>query len=167
MKDLNRYIRKRLLIALVLTIMLPLGIFMTIFGAITHRFVMMGFGIAFIVLGFYAMPVAWVHYGGKRRLKVIYRLIEEENFYTVSTIASHLSLKERDVNSDINNLILYGFLKGYIFRNGVLEVNTNKKQSPNDSIKMPCPACGGKMNFNGVNFVCPYCGNVSAPEDKQ
>lgn len=160
MKELKKYIAKKLLIALLLTILLPLGIFMIIYGAINGKGVMLGFGIAFTVIGFYGCPIAWIHYSSKVRLRTVLRLIEQENFYSSEQIAAHLSLKEADVVRDINDLILCGFLKGYVFKDGVLRLNTFKKQTEKDVLKRPCPNCGGLAAYNGIDFVCPYCGSV-------
>ncbi len=160
MKELKRYTAKRLFVALLLTVFLPLGIFMIIYGASKGMGAVLGFGIAFTVLGFYGCPIAWIHYSSKTRWRTILRLIEQENFYSSEQIAAHLSLKETDVVRDINDLILYGFLKGYVFKDGVLRLNTFKKQSEKDVLKRPCPNCGGLASYNGIDFVCPYCGSV-------
>ena len=139
MKELKRYTAKRLFVALLLTVFLPLGILMIVYGAYKRMGVVLGFGIAFTVLGFYGCPFAWIHYSSKTRWRAILRLIEQENFYSSEQIAAHLSLKETDVVRDINDLILYGFLKGYVFKDGVLRLNTFKKNPKRTCLKDLAP----------------------------
>lgn len=165
MKELKKYAAKRLFIALLLTVLLPLGVFMIIYGASKGKGAVLGFGIAFAVIGFYGCPIAWVSYSSKTRWRTLLRLIEQENFYSSEQIAAHLSLKESDVARDINDLILHGFLKGYVFKDGILRLNTFKKQSEKDVLKRPCPNCGGLAAYNGIDFVCPYCGSVFYAND--
>ena len=72
MKELKRYTAKRLFVALLLTVFLSLGIFMIIYGAYKGMGAVLGFGIAFTVLGFYGCPIAWIHYSSKTRLTDIF-----------------------------------------------------------------------------------------------
>lgn len=160
MKELKKYTTKRLFVALLLTAFLPLGVFMIIYGASKGMGTVLGIGIGLAVVGFYGCPIAWVQYSSKTRWRTLLRLIEQENFYSSEQIAAHLSLKESDVARDINDLILHGFLKGYVFKDGILRLNTFKKQSEKDVLKRPCPNCGGLAAYNGIDFVCPYCGSV-------
>ena len=63
--------RRCLLAAILLSVALPAGILMIIFGATGQRYVLMTFGIVFTVAGFYGMPMVWVRYGSYFPLRAI------------------------------------------------------------------------------------------------
>ena len=65
-KSLKKSMRRCLLAAILLSVALPAGILMIIFGATGQRYVLMTFGIVFTVAGFYGMPMVWVRYGISR-----------------------------------------------------------------------------------------------------
>ena len=140
MKTFKRDSSVKLMVAILLTIFLPAGILGIIFGASKHITILLIAGIIATVLGFYGAPIAWIGVGTIKSNGVILNLIENENI--------------------INQLILKGYLKGYLFKNDILEINTNQKQTGDVREKTKCPNCGGPMEFDGINYVCSYCGNV-------
>ena len=163
MKKLKKSIRLKLLVAILFSIFLPTGILFIIFGAGKSTFMLVA-GIIMAVLGFYGTPMIWISFANSKRLMTVLRLIENEHIYKVSDLASQLSYKERQINETINILIHNGYLTGYLFHDGVLEINTNKKQT-GQAKTMKCPTCGGLMEFDGIHYVCKYCGYVT-DEDK-
>ena len=164
MDKINRDVRGWFFIALTFSLLLPFGVFGIIFGAVNGITALLVIGITAAAVGFYGCPFAWIAYAGRRRLRVVLRLILNENVYSVEEIASHLSVQESSVTDDVNALIRGGFLKGFLFKNGFLVLNTNCKQQESDALKKQCPACGGRMVYNGVNYVCDYCGPVEENE---
>lgn len=164
MKELKHSVTGRLLLALLLTLFLPLGVFGIIYGASAGIKPVLIVGIIAAVVGFYGCPMSWIAYAGRKRLVVILNLIVNENVYSIEEMAAHLSVKPEQITTDVNTLIINGYLKGYLFKDGFLVLNTNRKQQKSDGIKKECPNCGGRMEYNGVNYVCEYCGYVEQNE---
>lgn len=160
MKAFKRDSSIKLMVAILLTIFLPAGILGIIFGASKGITMLLVAGIIATVLGFYGAPIAWVNFGSFKSNGVILNLIENENIYTVEDLASQTMRKSDEVRNSINQLILKNYLKGYLFKNDILEINTNQKQTGDVREKAKCPNCGGPMEFDGINYVCSYCGNV-------
>lgn len=160
MKTFKRDSSVKLMVAILLTVFLPAGILGIIFGASKHITILLIAGIIATVLGFYGAPIAWIGVGTIKSNGVILNLIENENIYTVTDLASQTMRKPDEVRNSINQLILKGYLKGYLFKNDILEINTNQKQTGDVREKTKCPNCGGPMEFDGINYVCSYCGNV-------
>lgn len=154
----------KLILAIAFSIMLPAGIIGIILGATNGITSVMVIGIVFTVLGFYGAPICWISYGEHRGRGVVLRMIEQEHIYSVKDIATQVFKNEKEVTAIINKLILDGSLNGYIFRNGYIEVNTNKKQTGIITDKIKCPNCNGPMEFDGINYVCSYCGNAIKKE---
>lgn len=77
MKNYFSVVKSVLIVSLVLTIMLPAGILMIIFGAGKNT-LMFVFGIVFTVAGFYGAPIIWIKYGDCKRKAFVYRLITSE-----------------------------------------------------------------------------------------
>ena len=67
-KSLKKSMRRCLLAAILLSVALPAGILMIIFGATGQRYVLMTFGIVFTVAGFYGMPMARWKTGFMKRI---------------------------------------------------------------------------------------------------
>lgn len=118
-------------------------------------------GILLVVFGFYGSPISWSNYSKKKSLRVVLRLILNENLYSVEELSEQTNKRKREIVSMINTLILKEYLTGYKFKGEILELNTNKKQSAKVTRKQKCDVCGGMMKFDGVHFVCEYCGNVT------
>lgn len=161
MKNYNSAVTKMLILAFVLTIFLPAGILLIIFGAGNNTF-MLVCGIVMTVLGFYGSPISWGKYADCKHKAFVYRLITSENMYTVEDISAQTTYPPEKVTDYINSLISKGYITGFFFKAGKLILNTNKKQTEDTSVKIKCPACGGKMRYDGLNYVCEYCGHVES-----
>ncbi len=162
MDKLNKSIRAKLFIAILFTVFLPAGILSIIFGAIKGLTFLLVAGIIMTVLGFYGTPIIWVNYAEQKKLRVVLRLIVNENIFSVEELSAQLLMNQKNVTSYINSLIVKGYLTGFLFKDGVLKPNTNKKQAqaPKVKRKMKCEQCGGVMVFDGAQFVCEYCGHI-------
>ena len=161
MEKLNSKIKLLFFVALIFSIMLPAGILQIIFGAINNITPILVLGIIFVVLGFYGTPLWWINYANKKRLKTVLNLILNEHIYSVSELSEQLSKNPKEISAIINQLIVGGYLTGYLFKNNeTLIYNTNQPQTKKNSLKSKCPNCGAMMESNGVNFVCEFCGFV-------
>lgn len=156
----NKKVRQNLIMAIFLTLFFPIGVFGIIFGAANHITALLVVGIILTVLGFYGAPICWSTYGNKKSLDVYLRLILFENIYSLDDIATQTNTNKETVKQNILNLIQKGYLKGYILREDYLELNTNQKQSANTKKTAKCNNCGGTMTFDGINYVCEYCGHT-------
>ena len=159
MDKLKKSITTKLVFAILLTIFFPVGIVAICMGAGKSTLVLI-LGIIGVVFGFYGAPILWINYANQKSLLRILDLILNENLYTVSDIASQIAQNENVVTQNINTLIVQGYLKGYIFKDGVLYLNTNKKQTAKNVDKIKCDSCGGQMVFDGVKYVCEYCSST-------
>ncbi len=146
--------------ALGLSIGFPIGVICIVFGAIKGIVAMLVIGILLAVAGFYVMPILWVKYGEKRSYRTILRLILEEHIYTVQGLCNQTNKNPNHIRYVINYLIMREYLTGFLFHEDVLELNRNKKQEAKNARTTKCGNCGGLMQFDGVNYVCDYCGNV-------
>ncbi len=160
MDKYKRDLKILLAFSLILTIGFCVGIFGIIFGAVKGFSALLIIGIVLTVVGFYGMPIIWLAYGQTKSYQIVLSLILDQNIYSVADISNQLSLNQKNVNAIIYKLIQKEYLVGYIFKNGVLELNRNVKQEKRHSEKIKCPNCSGFMDFDGVNYVCQYCGNV-------
>lgn len=156
----NKKLISNLIISIMLTIFFPIGVLGIIFGATKHITILLVFGIILTILGFYVSPVMWGVYGNTKSLKIVLNLIVNEYMYSVSDIATHLNKSEEEIRTKISTLIEKGYLKGYIYKDGFLELNTNKKQTGEHTKTIKCTNCGGTMHLDGINYVCDYCGTV-------
>ena len=157
MDRLNKSIKIKFFLALICSICLPAGILLIIFSG--GKVGILATGIVLAVLGFYGTPMLWISYANTKSLKTTLRLITNEHIYTVQDLASQLSVDKKQVELSINTLITKGFLTGFLFHDGILELNTNKKQT-GTAKTTKCPNCGGIMTFDGIHYICDYCGFV-------
>lgn len=156
MKEYKKSLSTLLAFSIILTLFFPLGIFGLVFGAVRDMGALLGIGIGMTVVAFYGTPIIWSYFGDFKRMGSVLKLIENENLYSVSDIASQLAQDEVWVEKTINKLIEKGLLKGYIYRNKTLTINNNVKQMRTSDTK--CPNCGGKLVTKEGQRVCEYCG---------
>ncbi len=156
MKAVDRYFKKLLIIAIVLSVMLVVGVPMIILGATNQIYAVMGIGIAFTALGFYCTPVAWSIYGANMPMKRVVRAIVAENLYTVQEISSQLSMSEQHVREFLDKAFNKGFLEGYKRSGDVITLNENMPASKRERTA-ECPNCGAKFTYTADNARCPYC----------
>ncbi len=161
MEKINKKIRLLFWFALGLSVGFPLGVLGIIFGAIQGLIPLLIAGIVFTVGGFYAMPILWVRYGERRGDRSLLRMVLYENIYTVEGLARQSGYAENTVREKLKRMILNHELTGYLLVDDVLELNTNAKQTAKTRETKKCEACGAMMSFDGVKFVCEYCGSVS------
>lgn len=160
MEKLKKNIKFRFAMAMLFTLFLPAGIVSIIFGGTKGMTALLVVGIVMAVLGFYGSPMWWIGFGELKSKVVLMRLILNENVYSISELATQLSTTPENVNKDINYLILNNYLTGYLVHGDLLELNRNKKQDAKNTKKSKCPNCGGVMEFDGVNWICQYCGHT-------
>ncbi len=161
MKTINKKIRILFFFALALSIGFPAGILGIIFGGIKRMIPLMILGIVLVVAGFYAMPILWVQYANKRQDRTLLNMIEHEHIYTVQGLALQTGNNEKAVREKLKNMLRKRELVGYLLVDDTLELNTNVKQTAKTRRTQKCENCGAMTRFDGVKFVCDYCGSVS------
>ncbi len=167
MQEINKKIRVLFGFALGLSICFPLGILGIVFGAVKGIIFLLVAGIVFTVAGFYAMPLLWVRYAERRQDRTLLTMILHENIYTISGLAAQTGYAENVVREKVKKMLLSRELSGYLLVDDVLELNTNTKQTARTSQTKKCENCGAMMVFDGVKFVCEYCGTVMKSDRKQ
>ncbi len=160
MRKIDKKIRILFAFALGLSIGFPLGVLGIIFGAINGMIPLLIVGIVLAAAGFYGMPLLWVYYGQGRRDRRMLQMIDNEHIYTVSGLAAQMNMQEKEVREKLKAMIVSGDLNGYLLVDDTLELNTNLKQSARNRETKKCENCGAMMAFDGVKFICEYCGTV-------
>ncbi len=161
MEKINRKIRTLFWVSLGLSVGFPLGVLGIVFGAVKQIVALLVIGIVLAVAGFYVMPIMWIQYGEKRRDRAMLSMILNDHLYTVSAIAEQIGVADNIVREKLKKMILSRELTGFLLINDVLELNTNLKQTARTRKTRKCPGCGANMDFDGVKFVCSYCGTVA------
>ncbi len=168
MEKIDQQLRTLFAFALALSICFPLGVLGIIFGAVNWIVPLLVAGIILTVAGFYVMPILWVKYGEKRGDRTLLCAIQYDHIYTVRDLSIQTGYPEENVRMRIQRMILARQLTGYLFRNDVLELNINRRQTKESAQssrrQRTCPGCGAQMFFDGLHFRCDYCGRVA--EDK-
>ena len=165
MNKLNKSIKTLFFISLGLSIGFPLGIICIVFGATKGLIPLLVLGIILTVAGFYVMPLLWMKYADKRQYRSLMNIIENEHIYTVRDLSNQTGYTENRIRDMIKYLINSAILRGYLFRNDTLEVNANIKQTAKNATKIKCDNCSAFMVFDGVKYVCEYCGYVQTKEE--
>lgn len=156
--NINKDIKKHLLISIIISVMFVVGIPILIVGATNSNYAIMGIGIAMVVIGFYGAPMMWVSYGNKRSLKNVVDAVMEDHLTTVGEIASQLQMRERPVRDLITNALRKKYITGYIFNGSTL--TPNQKEAPKKKISSNrCPNCGGTLTEQTNGYTCEYCGS--------
>ncbi len=164
MQKINKRIRVLFGFSLGLSIGFPLGILGIVFGAVKGIVALLVVGILLTAAGFYVMPILWVRYGERRQDRTLLRMIEHEHLYTVRDLAVQTGHSEQTVREKLKKMLLARELTGYLLVDDVLELNTNAKQTAKTRRTQKCENCGAMMAFDGVKFVCEYCGAVVKAE---
>lgn len=136
------------------------GIPMIILGASNGITPLTVTGIVLTAVDFYAMPILWVNYGGKRVWRRVLIAVLSENILTVSGLSAQLALPEEEVRKILQGCVQQCYLTGYLFDGELLTLNTNK--NPQDRILVAeCESCGAQITYRpGETPVCPYCGST-------
>ena len=156
MAPIRKALHKSLLVALILTMMFPLGGILLGVGLGIGQPGMWGVGIACLATGFYGCTFGWVEYGNKR---VLYRLVSaivEEHLYSVQELAVQLSMSEKDVRNHLTVCFQKRYLIGFKREGDLLTLNENQALNERENV-MECPYCGAKFTYKGTNIRCPYC----------
>ncbi len=158
MDNIKRAITKVTCWCIVFTALLPVGLFMTIFGAVKGQFAVMGVGIGFLVVGFYGTPLIWVKFADAHSYKRVVSAVSKEKIYSISQIATHLNLKEKVVLEKVDVCIRREFLLGYIREGDTIRPNQNINAT---TTGYKCEACGARFECPiHTQPKCPYCGTV-------
>lgn len=153
---INKHLKKHLLISIIMTVMFIVGIPILIVGATQSQYIVMGLGIAMVVIGFYGTPLMWASYGNKKALKHVVDAVMEDHLTSVGEIASQLQMRERMVRSYIITGIKQKYITGYLFDGAKL--TSNQKEAPKPKISSNrCPNCGGTLTKQQTFYVCDYC----------
>ncbi len=164
---INKKIRLLFWISLAPSVGFPLGILGIVFGANKGLTPLLATGIVATVAGFYVMPLLWVRYAERRQDRTLLRCVLNDNIYTVKDLAVYTGYTEQTVRDKLKRMILKRELTGYFLVDDVLEINTNVKQATRPSRTKKCENCGAMMGFDGVKFVCEYCGGVARERSKR
>ena len=157
--DINKDVKKMLIIACVITVMFIAGIPMIIFGATKGMTFVMATGIAFTVIGFYGTPLIWIGYGSRRSLKRVVDAVVEENLTTNQEIALQLQMSERQVKEYLTKAINKKYITGYLYNGQELSANEKVAIKKNAISQKKCANCGGTLIENENGYICEYCGS--------
>ncbi len=166
MKTITKAVRKAFWTAFLFTIAFIGGIPATVFGAVYQLWVLMGFGIAGIVIGFYAMPICWTKYGRVKSLMRLVFAITEEHIDTVYGLARQLSLSDKEVRNRLDECFRKNYLVGYL-RDGDNVLLNEKKEMSKKVYIAECPNCGAKFTYTADSPFCPYCRSPVIPKDDE
>ncbi len=167
---LKKTLEKKLALCLLLTFLLPLGIIMTVSGALNMatsklHTAIMAIGVIFIVLGFYGSPVAWTKFSAQKKYIRVIVAIENEGFRDTTEIAKHLSMPQKDVVEAIRFSIEKQYLTDYTLDGTtILPLNNNCEPSVRS---VQCPHCGGITESCEKQVKCQYCGRTIDVENLQ
>ena len=114
-------------------------------------YILMGLGIAFVVAGFYGMPISWSIFGEAKTLYRVVYSIEAENIRKPEDIAMHLNKSEKQVRAYISKVINKMYLKDFRW-NGKEIAKEHKKIE-----KFKCPNCGASLDKSKGYLKCEYC----------
>ena len=165
MKNVKKDEMKMLIISIVASVLFVVGIpLIAMFSG--KNWVVMTLGIVFVVFGFYGSPLLWISYAGKRKTKRVVEAVVEENLLTNSEIAQQLSMREKDVQTEVYKAINKKYLVGYIYDGETIKLNDKQKPMQKLHIKK-CNNCGGKLEQEGDKWHCPYCDMTFSKEEIQ
>lgn len=169
---LQKNLTKQLVLSIALTVMLPLGIAMTIVGATRKEeggalfTAIMAIGIVFVVLGFYGSPIAWVRYAPQKRYARIIDAIKREGFRDATEIANHLSMQPNEVIDAVRVCIDKQYLCDYTIEDTKI-LPLNNRPDDIGVYTVQCPYCGGiTQTSNNLQVKCEYCGRMIDVEKK-
>ncbi len=158
--------KKKLVTAIILTILLVAGIPLIVMGAqgdgVAYK-AMLGIGIAFVVIGFYGAPIMWTMLAATRAESALVSGVIHENLHTVQELSIRIGQNEKQTRATISNCVRKGFLAGYKIDGDTVVLNENASLK-RTQIHADCPRCGGSLTyFKGEVPICPYC-NSKLPE---
>ncbi len=161
--------RKNALVwAIALSIGLPLGIFMIVFG-FTHgksTLAMAIVGIVVTVISFYGTPLIWIRFGQLSYFKNLRNEILE-GIRSVNMLAGVHNKAAKEMANDVKTLIQKGYLNGYVILDNEKIIDKNAmsrrdyealeaERSGNLNL-VNCPFCNAKFAMILDVEECPYC----------
>lgn len=162
---LKRKIITTFVFALLLTFGFPGGIVLIVMFA--RQPMLLTLGIVLTVLGFYGMPVLWLHYANLKSMQKVCDQIKLDNLQEISYLAKINNLNEEQMINKICELINKRYLLGYeIVDNKYVVKQTEKKLTKTDALRQAretativCAGCGAPVEVvAGEKVFCPYCG---------
>ncbi len=162
---LQKDLSKQLALSITLTVLLPLGVVLTIVGATKLEkgslfTAIMAIGIVCVVLGFYVSPITWSHYSLKKKYPRIIDAIEREGFRDSTEIANHLSMPQKDVVNAVRVCVDKQYLCNYTI-DGTKILPINNRPDDIGMYTVRCPYCGGiTETSNNLQVKCEYCGRM-------
>ncbi len=175
-KKTNTKIKRRSIPPMIVGIVMPFcmvgGLLMLILGAVNHISALLGVGIALLVLGFYATPLAWVQFGQKRQYDRVVKAVMIDHILSVNSISIHADVKPNEVVVHLKKAIHLGDLKGLTLIGDSLQplstiTHPNADEvfdmSGKDDVEfdLVCPYCGGlTVVTNTRRARCSYCGKM-------
>lgn len=167
---INKKVNGQLILSIVLTIFLPVGIFLIIFGA-THsgilRSILLPLGIVMTVFGFYGSPLSWVSFGENKVKQQIYNQIVLENVQDISILANNFNKKFEQMLEIVKVMITKRYLTGFeIVDNKYIIKKTNGEltqeqiwEQKGEVYSGICSGCGAPFEMVGnKKTYCKYCG---------
>lgn len=159
MNEINKNLSTWLTWSIIFTLFLPCGVPMIELGAVYKQWVILAFGIVFVVLGFYGMPLLWTGYGNRKSYKRIVFAVVKENILSINQIATHLNVKPNIVLDKIDTCIRNGYIVGYIREGDTLTPNVKFNSK---LLTFKCTACGANFDVPSTSLPrCPYCGTIA------
>ncbi len=165
LKRIKKDENKMLIISIIASVLFVVGIpLIAMFAG--KNWVIMAIGIVFVVFGFYGSPLLWISYAGKRKTKRVVEAVVEENLLTNSEIAQQLSMKDKEVKTELYKAINKKYLVGYLYDGTTLTMNDKQQPQAKLHIKK-CNNCGGKLEQDGDKWHCPYCDMTFSKDEIQ
>ena len=154
----EKAVRKYFAWAMIATLMLAGGIPLLIFGAVSGKFWLMGIGIAFVAVGFYAVPLLWVGFGTQKGYRRVVYAVNNEHIYTVSQLSLQMSKTHEEMKNTVSKCVEKGYLAGFLFDGENIAKNFNKPHEE-PHVFAECEGCGAHYDYPQSQIgVCPYCG---------
>lgn len=162
---LKRKIIFSFIFALLLSVGLPCGIVLIVMFA--RQPILLTVGIVLTVLGFYGMPILWLHFAKLKSQQKICEQIKLDNLQEISYIAKINNTDQEKMLNDIYELINKRYLLGFEIVDGKYIVKqTEKNITKNEALRQArhtetvmCKGCGAAIEIvAGEKTFCPYCG---------
>ncbi len=151
--------------ALIMSLLFPIGVLLIVFGAILatwYGWIMLAFGIAFSICGFYIMPIMWVKFGEYKKLQRLALSITDENVYYIDMLAQRFGVRPNVMCDYVRTLIAKQYIVGYVFNNKRFVMKLQQR-----TVSVHCPNCGSNVNVYGSEGICEHCGTlVNNPNEK-
>lgn len=105
--------------AMLFSLFLPFGVFLTVYGFVNiHTHIMWGIlGIILTLSSFYSVPFLWIYFAKFVSMKKLCTLIVEGKIYSISDLCSRLKKPEKYVLRLVKTMIQRGFLLGFTLDN--------------------------------------------------